>query len=597
MNIVLISMIGLIRTDYISDAISFSIVPILISTAIILFSKDFVLFSDRKSIKWDVILAGLFIVMLSAEEVLKTMRSMDHEMLNTIFKVIYFPLLFAALVIDVDYAQFFTLSRSKGSDTSSDDAPDTANNGRFLGIHYPVWILIAITYMFVIAYYPGLMNSDFEAEWMWGWSDKTNWSDWHTVGYLFFVRLCTAIIHKPVMITIAQVLMYYLTINYAVSVLKRRFPSFSRVGFLFIGLYIGFSLYSCVYMSEIRKDNCSSPMLLAFAISVLDYVLSKNHERRQYINLTVFAFLAAIFRHSLPEVVAVTLICVIIGEFRNKSLEQSERKKNILRLCAVIVVYIASYLILTEGIAFGLLRAERNPAYIKYTIPMNLAASMAYRSQETGLYIDDDIVKKMEQIIPMEKWAEYYCPYDADTTDRPWHEIGDNVLKLNDPKIAKDIIAVNWYYLTHYPKQCILSFFDVNSMVWEIAKASDLIMYSPGLATEHYEIHHMRKGEFFWVSENIKSFLGSTAVGRTVVYRGGLYLYLMAVIILILFRKRFFRVFTAMLPVLLYAAALMISIPQEGTHYIMVFAMFAALFGAVVLSLPAKNDIGQNPTV
>jgi hypothetical protein len=52
-----------------------------------------------------------------------------------------------------------------------------------------------------------------------------------------------------------------------------------------------------------------------------------------------------------------------------------------------------------------------------------------------------------------------------------------------------------------------------------------------------------------------------------------------------------------MLPVLLYAAALMISIPQEGTHYIMVFAMFAALFGAVVLSLPAKNDIGQNPTV
>ncbi len=590
-NIVFISMTGLVEDAHKSDSIIFAIVPLLICSAVLIFAKGYIPFANRKNIMWDVLFAGLFIVMLSAEDVLKTMRHMDHGMFYLIFMFLFFPLLFISVMIDVDHAFYVTSDAGTApvdaAVAENKGAVERVSSGKFLGIYYPVWLFIAVTFVFVIAYYPGLMNSDFEKQWIWG-EGPTAWSDWHTIGYIFFIKLCTSIIHKPFMVTIVQVLMYYLTANYAVGVLERRFPEYRRAGWIYICMYMCFAFYSCMYLSEIRKDNVSSPMLLAFAISLLDYVMSRHHMRREYINMGVTAFLASSFRHSLLEIVLATLVCIMCSEIFDKGAEGKVKKENIIRLGMVFVTTLVCFLVMTEGIGFRLLKAERNPAYVKYTIPMNLAASMAYRNRETGLYIDDDIAAKMEQVLPMEKWAEYYCPFDADTTDRPWHEIGDNVYKLNDPAVAADIIRVDWYYLTHYPKQCILSFFDVNAIVWEIAEAADLIMYSPGLATEHYEIHHMRKGEFFYFAESVKKFMGSFAIGRSAVYRGGLYLFLLLLTGVILLRKHQVRVFLAMLPILLYAAALMISIPQEGSHYIMVFPMFAALFGTVAYLIPGR---------
>ncbi len=586
-------MIGLIREPFISDAITFSIVPVLISSAVLLFTKDFRPFSNRKNIFFDIAFSCLFILMLSAEEVLKTMRSMDAELFNGIFKVIFFPVLIISLMIDIDFALYRfcdrpTLGRRSADESDLKDQPvASAGEGKFLGIYYPVWVYIAVTFAILIAYYPGVMHTDFEKNWLWGY--QTEWNDWHTVGYLIFIKLCTTFTGKPFMITIAIALMYYLTANYTVGVLKRRFASFPYIDRIYMGLYMCFGFYSVMYISEIQKNNLSTPMLIGFSVSILDYILSSEHKTREYVNMAFFAFMASAFRHSLWEIVLVTLVCVIVGVAFGKNRDINEKKKSIKGLCIVFATTIISFMIMTEGIAFGLLKAERNPAYVKYTIPMNLAASMAYRSRETGLVIDDDIKQMMEQIIPMDKWAEYYCPYDADVIDRPWHEIGDNVLKLNDPKIAGDLIKVDWYYFTHYPRHFILSFFDINSMVWEIGKASDLMMYSPSMATEHYEIHHMRKGEFYHFTENLKTFMGGFGIGRTIVYRGGLYLYLMFLITLVLFKKRRVLVWTAMLPILLYAAALMISIPQEGSHYIMAFPLFAALFGVVAFALPATK--------
>ena len=82
--------------------------------------------------------------------------------------------------------------------------------------------------------------------------------------------------------------------------------------------------------------------------------------------------------------------------------------------------------------------------------------------------------------------------------------------------------------------------------------------------------------------------MGSTAIGRCVVYRGGLYVFLMLMISFVLLRKRHAGLLIAMLPVELYACALMKSIPQEGPHYIMPFPLFTALFG--VTAYYTKNE-------
>lgn len=77
----------------------------------------------------------------------------------------------------------------------------------------------------------------------------------------------------------------------------------------------------------------------------------------------------------------------------------------------------------------------------------------------------------------------------------------------------------------------------------------------------------------------------------SVVYRGGIYLFLLAMITVILIKKQRFKVLASMMPILLYALALMISIPQEGSHYIMAFPLFAALFGVTSFMVASRESL------
>lgn len=581
LDIIVVTMIGLVRTAYILDAFSVSIIPIVSSSIILIFAKDYHPFAEKRNLFWTIFLSGLFIIMLSAEEVLKMFLSMDGEIFNMIFILLYPLTLLISLLIDIDYA----LCMSTKYETVTDDHTKV-KHFKLMGIYDSVWLIIPLMYVFAIAYFPGALDSDFDIDWIGGGTPV--WSDWHTVGFAFFVRICTIVIHKPFMVTLIQTLMYILTINYAVKILYKHFPGNRRIGYIYVIMFIIFSSYCCMHVADMVKDNCSTPMMLAFAVSMLDYVLSIEHEKKQYINIICFGFLAAIFRHSMIVAVVIPLVCIGISELRNRDVVKETARRLCMRLVAIVFLIIALYLILTEVFAFGILKAERNPAYVKYSIPMNLVGSMAYRSSVTGLNIDDDIVEKMEKIIPLEKWREYYSPFDSDPLCREWYEIGENVCKLNDPEIARDILKVDWYYFTHYPKECLLSYFDVTSPVWEIAKSPVLAMYSPAPVEDFAEVHHLRKGSMYVFCESMKNFLASFAIGRAIVYRGGIYIYMLVVISVILVRKKRIRVWFAMLPIVIYALLLMLSIPQPTSRYTMCFSTFAVLFGILAFLLPAK---------
>lgn len=103
-----ITMIGMIRTAFILDAFSFSIVPLGLAIAVIITSKDHLL--TKKYLIWDILLAGLFFVMLSAEEVFKMFAKMDGELINRIFKVVYIPVLFVSVMMLID--RFINMSQN-----------------------------------------------------------------------------------------------------------------------------------------------------------------------------------------------------------------------------------------------------------------------------------------------------------------------------------------------------------------------------------------------------------------------------------------------------------------------------------------------------
>ena len=99
----------------------------------------------------------------------------------------------------------------------------------------------------------------------------------------------------------------------------------------------------------------------------------------------------------------------------------------------------------------------------------------------------------------------------------------------------------------------------------------------------------MRKGAFFDFAEEVKMDLGGIVIGQVLFYRGGIYLFMFALITVLMFIKRRVLEWVGMVPILLYAASLMISIPQDGAHYTMNFSLFAVLFGVVACVLNEKR--------
>lgn len=595
LDLVAITMIGLVRTVYMLDAFAFSMIPMILCMLVILFSKSTRLFSNKGYIIVDVVLTGLFLLMLSVRDVVKVLARMNGELFDTVFKIIYLPVLMISLMIIIDYAINKSLlfgNKESRNDVTSNSSDSSANK-KFLGLYYPTWLIIAVSYPFAIGYYPGNLDNDFNMEWVMG--GHPVWSDWHTVGFAFFVRLCTLIIRSPFMVTLVQSIIYYLVANYAIGKLNKNFPEHKKLGWIFAISFMIFGAAEMMSLNAIVKDNASVPFLFAFSIGIFDYLHNKSAKQSDFFIIGILGFLASIFRHAMIVVVIVTLIVVIIIKFieycSNK--DKEELKRNAISLTVVATAIFCSYVMLTEVIAFKIVGAERNPAYISYTIPMNLAGSLAYRNSVSHLPIDDEIVEKMEQIIPMEKWAEYYCPFDADTLCRPWHEIGDRVEKLNDSSIQRDVIRIDLWYLTHYPVQCIFSYMDITSMVWQISNSPELIMYSPSEEYDVYSEHHLRKGEFFKSSEEIRMFLGRLAIGRSVIYRGGLYLFIIIMVLVILAIKRRFAEMTSLLPVILYACTLMLSIPQQLVRYVMIFQCCSVFFGIVafVISSNGKEKI------
>ncbi len=594
LGIAVICMIGIVRTAYVSDAFTFSIFPIAGSIFILCEAGGRRLIDYKKNLKFSVPLTFVFFVMLSAEEVIRALITMDNELFNLVFKVLFLPMLLFSVFICVDFILRKAGELGKDCDDGSAVPDEHRKEKRFLGLYKPVWLIVGIALFFVLAYFPGPVNPDLDPKLVGG--GTPNWSDWHTIGFEIFCYLCMRVVHRTIMISFVQLIMLALTVNYVIDYLYHRYPGKKKLGWIVVLLFATLGLFTCMNISDTCKDNNNTYMLLAFSVSILFYFLEKKHSVQQYVIMVILGFLASIFRHAMLIVVLVTLAFAIIFEFVRNKHNTRMRKALTRNLACVVLFVVILYSLLTQVIGFGMLKAEKNSPYVKYSVVLNVAASMAYRNTVTGLYIDEAIVEKMEQVAPLEKWSECYCPYDADPVSREYHMIGNDVLKMNDPKIAKDIIMVDLYYLTHHPKEFLISYLDITSLVWEVTKPKDLVMYSPAPYGDDARVH-LNKGSFFDFSESLNSFLGATATGRTLIYRGGIYVFIMLIAFVILFMKKQVPIMIAMMPVFLYAATLMVSIPQPITRYVMAFPLYAVLFGIIALleqDMSIKTDNTDN---
>lgn len=603
LSVVVIICIGLIRTRFMLDAFYVALIPIVGSTAVLLIYKEAVLenfFSNKLYVLVSFIGSVIFMVMLSIEEVARMIIKIDGEIQHLIFKVLFLPVLFLSIYI-CNYWILITANSTKpamgevDSDLGKGAKAEDNNKNRFLGILKPTWILIVTMAYYVIAYFPGAPCTDLNASMM----DKSPvFSDWHPLAWEYFLRIFAYIPKNWFGIVLAQSVFLVMAHNYVIKYLLRKYNNI-KICYLYSILNITVGFIQFRFVPDMTKDTNFIFTMFFFVISAMYFIEKEKSPTRDYIILGVSAFLASSFRHTSFPVVMITMVVMFVVielGYRNKKADLEDKqaalngaKKRLLCAVAVIAAVGAAYFTSTEIIGFRILKAERNPEYVKYTVPMNVVGAMAFRNQEAGMYIPEDIIADMELIMPIEKWSDCYCSYDADVIARTWHKVGEDILKLNDKDMQKNLIGLNWYFLKHNPKEYILSFFDINSIVWEMSTPIDQGIY-PVVCKDREGMPHMFKGAAFDTVEDTLDYVDSRPILVAITMRGGLALYVLMLAFVILIIKRS-RLWVAIIPIMIYSASLMLAVPQSTYRFSMPITLFAILFGIVMFYEKNKKEI------
>ncbi len=582
LNIVLIFLIGLVRTKYMCAAFTFSIIP-LVASCIMLKDQELHLCREKRISVWSFLLTGLFMFMLSAESAFRMLLTMDYEPIHLVFKILYFPLTMIAVYI----CSYYTLQKAmkngmRPAEETKEQQGKKETGYKCMGLYKPTWIIVAVVAVFTLAYYPGEIGWDIYN--MMNVAASGSLSDWHTVSFMLLMEGCMALFGGIFGLTLVQAVCFILVENYAIGYLYHRFSSQGeKIARVYAILSVSIGIIAYRYIPTLCKDITFYEAVFAFSIAVLYYLQKDRGNWKDYTSMAVFGLFSSLFRHMAIIIVMITLIVVAISRLRTKRAE-------CYKILAIIPIPVVGFILVVNVLAFGILGAEKNPGYIKYSIPMNMVGAMAYRSVETGEAISEESMKIMERIMPLSQWVEAYNKYDSDIIGRPSGIVGDNIYKLNDPQNGKDILLLNVRYLMQNPKSYLVSYFDITSLVWEITSPVDGVVYTPINYGDFSKVLHMRKGCFFYLSESISAYLSENSVTVAIVMRGGLSVFALLLFSVLYILKKRMREWIAMLPIMLYTAMLMVSIPQPQTRYVFAITQYAIFFGVYIWYERSKNQ-------
>ncbi|MBQ8970223.1 MAG: hypothetical protein IJ073_02770 [Lachnospiraceae bacterium] len=573
-------LIGIIRTVYMLDAFAVSIVPIGMLMWLLLFEKLRFHLNKRLAVP-AVCLSLLFIVMLSLEQVVRRLILMDNEWNHLLFKLLYLPVLFISVFFDIQYLLEkhcpVSLAGNEGTSPIIDREKENKDFSleRKFGLYRQTWLILLETVFFVFAYYPGEMNYDFDLRLL-SWSEVF-WSDYHTLGFQYFIKLCTAFIPKIFMVTLVQAILFVWVHNYAIGFIHRYLRDPEKNSWRYSIFMCVFGLMIFRYVPGLCKDTNYLIAQYAYSIYALKFVLRSENTRGDYIRLGVFGLFAAMFRHGGFAVSMVSMLVLFLYKAWERK-GQENRKAFFSNPLLSLLIPVLGTVFLTYILGFGILKAEKNEVYVSYSIPMNLVGAMAYRSDIKGFEIAPEERTMMEEIMPLAKWVRCYSPYDCDPLSREYSSIGKDVLKLKDSRIRANVIKLDWYFLTHHTVDCLLSYFDVTQSIWEIARPFDGLEHIPLSFPDFPEVHYMNKGEFYYMSENLVDYINKVPILRTIYFRGGGALFVLLLLCCSFIINKEKRYLIPIVPVFIYTALLMLSIPGPAVRYIIIYMQYVIFF-------------------
>lgn len=437
------------------------------------------------------------------------------------------------------------------------------------------YLIAAASLLCILAAYPGQLKSDGYNVWR-QIIGESAWSDWHDIGYVFFVWICTRIWENPFMAILGQTLIWIYVNAFILNYLNR-YKGVLSCRIYTIGLFVVGTMFH--YMKVLYKDTIFSIALVGFTITLLAYVHGE-HSIKIIIQLIFFGILAASVRHMM-------IIPVVAGLLAGSIYELSQKQK---KNCQRTLIILGLTVVLFCSVRYSVLQvsnAEENPGYVKYSMPLQMMAAYASTGE-----VDEISRGFMEQYLPIEQWADAYQRdnYMSDYIAREWYGIitADQLNSIAEH--GTEIIKVNWRFLTQNPKGYLQAFFKQNSLVWRMSEIDGYpVMLGPAFDNEAYvgeygENHPELFTDRNYLTQILEPFIVmmfSNPLWKSVVWHSGLSLIVMLVSIVFSVRKKKMGYVCALMPVIVVDIMLMLTLPAQDPRYILPTIQVGILYFAI----------------
>lgn len=442
-------------------------------------------------------------------------------------------------------------------------------------------ICAAVTFACAFAGYPAIPHNDGLGIW------ESN-SDWHTISYVLFTKLCMAVWNHPFSIVLAQSIIWCLTCGLVLDTVRRYKGGYAVVVYTVLSLTVGFSVYK--YMAVLYKDVIFIVAMLGYSAGM--YRMMKHVNISNTVYLAVYAAAASIMRHGAIIAVVIGLIVFALVYLVKK------RPRLALRIAACCIApAVAVYAGLQVYI--NLVDIEKNPSYVTYTVPLYMLGAYA----ASGLEISEETAETMEKIMPLEDWAEAYEAdhYWADHCSRTWGIVGDRINQFEEQHLQLPVLKANWEFFTQAPLTYLRILFDINSLVWEMSRpdgtyaewvVADFDTENPEAAADQFPQWFQNppgSNAFESIMTPLSEASFNIPIWRIPAYRGGLHVWGMLFVCAAVFQKDR-KLLLLAIPFAVYAGMLLLSLPAQDPRFIFPFVQFSCFFSVTALCKDRRED-------
>lgn len=556
--------------QYSNGAYIFAAVPFAIAAGFLSFKVYNSHSSNKKVLLISSILTALFLAQLSVFEIFKNFH-FSNPAIGFLFRFLFIVLLAIAVYIVICSTLEHAMKTKSIEKTKLKMIP-----------LFEIYIITLPVAIVALIYLEGSYPSYAYPDIITVWNEITNsiWNAWHTVGFQLYVRLLSIDGRYQYIISIFQTISWIYICNYAVHVLYSILKSKKICTIYSVLAAIIFT--PALYCGMMLKDTIYCMCMFLFMLGMFHAIHTNELSSKQIFILVISGVGTSIFRHAGWISILCALVMLLIYN--------SMQRKNVVRVIAVLCITMCAILVVNNVLSNKVLNAVKNPAYVKYSVPMYLIGAVSSSVDD----ISDEDIAVMEQIMPVQKWKDGYNSnkYWADTLSRNYGIVGDDVEKLNDNKLGAAIIKLNLKWLFKYPRIYITSAFDISTIIWEIGIPYDAYEWAPlegGAMDFSSGDAGIKRTVGTSISRSFSNLSFQNPLLKSVYWRGGLWLFIIIFAVVILLCKNNYKYLIAVSTPLITTLLLFLSIPAQDPRYIL-FLIECGLFIAVFAFFAPKQN-------